>query len=188
MPSTPDAIEAFVNAKIMYSPGKASNAGGVATSGLEMSQNSGRLSWTAEEVDAKLKGIMKAIHDNARAAAEKYGHKMDYKDGRQHRRLHEGRRRDARAGRRLRLPPPFKRGLFGNGFRRFLYRQRTDKQRGRISVRPSCSVSLLFCITIVSIWFTMDFDPHKKANKCEYIGEQVRISSVNIPLIRQSSI
>lgn len=55
-------------------------------------------------------------------------------------------------------------------------------------MRPSCSVSLLFCITIVSIWFTMDFDPHKKANKCEYIGEQARISSVNIPLIRQSSI
>ena len=78
MPSTPDAIEAFVNAKIMYSPGKASNAGGVATSGLEMSQNSGRLSWTAEEVDAKLKGIMKAIHDNAWAAAEKYGHKGNY--------------------------------------------------------------------------------------------------------------
>ena len=78
MPSTPDAIEAFVNAKIMYSPGKASNAGGVATSGLEMSQNSGRLSWTAEEIDAKLKGIMKAIHDNAWAAAEKYGHKGNY--------------------------------------------------------------------------------------------------------------
>ena len=78
MPSTPDAIEAFVQAKIMYSPGKASNAGGVATSGLEMSQNSERLSWTSEEVDAKLKGIMKAIHDNAWNAAEKYGHKGNY--------------------------------------------------------------------------------------------------------------
>ena len=78
MPSTPDAIDAFVKAKIMYSPGKASNAGGVATSGLEMSQNSERLSWTAEEVDTKLKGIMKAIHDNAWNAAEKYGHKGDY--------------------------------------------------------------------------------------------------------------
>ena len=78
MPSTPDAIEAFVKAKIMYSPGKASNAGGVATSGLEMSQNSERLSWSAEEVDAKLKGIMKAIHDNAWNAAAKYGHKGNY--------------------------------------------------------------------------------------------------------------
>ena len=78
MPSTPDAIEAFVQAKIMYSPGKASNAGGVATSGLEMSQNSERLSWTREEVDAKLKGIMKAIHDNAWEAAAKYGKKGNY--------------------------------------------------------------------------------------------------------------
>ena len=78
MPSTPEAIEKFVGAKIMYSPGKASNAGGVATSGLEMSQNSERLSWTREEVDQKLKGIMKAIHDNAWAAAEKYGAKGNY--------------------------------------------------------------------------------------------------------------
>ena len=78
MPSTPDAIDAFVKAKIMYSPGKASNAGGVATSGLEMSQNSERLSWTREEVDAKLKGIMKAIHDNAWEAAAKYGKKGNY--------------------------------------------------------------------------------------------------------------
>ena len=78
MPSTPDAIDAFVKAKIMYSPGKASNAGGVATSGLEMSQNSERLSWTREEVDAKLKGIMKSIHDNAWEAAAKYGKKGNY--------------------------------------------------------------------------------------------------------------
>ena len=78
MPSTPEAIEAFVNAKIMYSPGKASNAGGVATSGLEMSQNSERLSWTREEVDQKLKGIMKSIHDNAWEAAAKYGKKGNY--------------------------------------------------------------------------------------------------------------
>ena len=78
MPSTPDAIAAFVGAKIMYSPGKASNAGGVATSGLEMSQNSLRLSWSREEVDAKLKGIMKAIHDNAWEAAAKYGHEGNY--------------------------------------------------------------------------------------------------------------
>lgn len=78
MPSTPDAIEKFVGAKIMYSPGKASNAGGVATSGLEMSQNSERLSWTREEVDAKLKGIMKSIHDNSWEAAAKYGKKGNY--------------------------------------------------------------------------------------------------------------
>ncbi len=78
MPSTPEAIEKFLGAKIMYSPGKASNAGGVATSGLEMSQNSERLSWTRDEVDQKLKGIMKAIHDNAWEAAAKYGKKGNY--------------------------------------------------------------------------------------------------------------
>ncbi len=81
MPSTPEAIDKFVRAKIMYSPGKASNAGGVATSGLEMSQNSERLSWTREEVDAKLKGIMKSIHDNAWEAAAKYGKKGNYMVG-----------------------------------------------------------------------------------------------------------
>jgi glutamate dehydrogenase (NADP+) len=63
MPSTPEAIAAFHEAKILFSPGKASNAGGVATSGLEMSQNSLRLSWTAEEVDEKLHGIMVSIHE-----------------------------------------------------------------------------------------------------------------------------
>ena len=78
MPSTPEAVETFLKAKVMFSPGKASNAGGVATSGLEMSQNSERVSWTREEVDAKLKGIMKAIHDNAWNAAAKYGKKGNY--------------------------------------------------------------------------------------------------------------
>ena len=62
MPSTPEAIEAFHNAGILFAPGKASNAGGVATSGLEMSQNSLRYNWTREEVDAKLHNIMKNIH------------------------------------------------------------------------------------------------------------------------------
>ena len=62
MPSTPEAIEAFQTAKILFAPGKASNAGGVATSGLEMSQNSIRMNWTREEVDQKLKRIMKDIH------------------------------------------------------------------------------------------------------------------------------
>ncbi|MDR1584189.1 MAG: NADP-specific glutamate dehydrogenase [Prevotellaceae bacterium] len=69
MPSTPEAIEVFQNAKILYAPGKAANAGGVATSGLEMTQNSVRLSWTREEVDAKLKEIMQSIH----AQCVKYG-------------------------------------------------------------------------------------------------------------------
>ena len=63
MPATADAIDAFHQAKILFSPGKASNAGGVATSGLEMSQNSQRLSWSREEVDERLKGIMTKIHD-----------------------------------------------------------------------------------------------------------------------------
>ncbi|HEX8576033.1 MAG TPA: NADP-specific glutamate dehydrogenase [Flavobacterium sp.] len=69
MPSTPEAIIAFQNAKILFAPGKASNAGGVATSGLEMSQNSLRLSWTSEEVDERLKRIMLDIH----ASCVKYG-------------------------------------------------------------------------------------------------------------------
>lgn len=64
MPSTPEAIEHFLASKILFAPGKASNAGGVATSGLEMSQNSLRLSWTAEEVDARLKKIMSDIHES----------------------------------------------------------------------------------------------------------------------------
>ena len=81
MPSTADAVNAFVAAKILYAPGKASNAGGVATSGLEMSQNSERLSWSAEEVDAKLKGIMKNIHDAAYDAAKKFGMEGNYVAG-----------------------------------------------------------------------------------------------------------
>jgi len=64
MPSMPDAVHAFHEAKILFAPGKASNAGGVATSGLEMSQNSLRISWTREEVDERLKGIMEDIHDS----------------------------------------------------------------------------------------------------------------------------
>jgi glutamate dehydrogenase/leucine dehydrogenase len=62
MPSTPGAVDVFIGAKILYGPGKAANAGGVSTSGLEMSQNSLRLSWSREEVDQRLHGIMKAIH------------------------------------------------------------------------------------------------------------------------------
>ena len=73
MPSTPGAIRVFQEAKILYSPGKASNAGGVSVSGLEMSQNSERLSWTSEEVDAKLLWIMENIHENC----VKYGTEAD---------------------------------------------------------------------------------------------------------------
>ncbi|MCI6479637.1 MAG: NADP-specific glutamate dehydrogenase [Candidatus Treponema excrementipullorum] len=78
MPSTPEAIAAFQKASVMFAPGKASNAGGVATSGLEMSQNSIRLSWSREEVDEKLKSIMKNIHDNAYAAAKEFGVEGNY--------------------------------------------------------------------------------------------------------------
>lgn len=73
MPCTPEAVEAFLDAKILFSPAKAANAGGVATSGLEMSQNSMRLSWTFEETDAKLKNIMQSIHTQCKEAAEEYG-------------------------------------------------------------------------------------------------------------------
>ena len=73
MPSTLDAIEHFQKSGIMFGPAKAANAGGVATSALEMSQNSMRLSWTFEEVDAKLESIMTNIYKNAKANAEKYG-------------------------------------------------------------------------------------------------------------------
>jgi glutamate dehydrogenase (NADP+) len=73
MPSTPEAVEVFQKAKILYAPGKASNAGGVATSGLEMSQNSARLSWTAEKVEDELHQIMVNIH----AACVKYGTEKD---------------------------------------------------------------------------------------------------------------
>ena len=80
MPSTPEAIACFQANKLLFSPGKASNAGGVATSGLEMSQNAMRLSWTAEEVDQKLHGIMVSIHKAAYEAAKEYGPKGDYID------------------------------------------------------------------------------------------------------------
>jgi len=76
MPSTPEAIEAFQHAKVLFAPGKASNAGGVATSGLEMSQNSLRMNWSREEVDEKLKQIMKDIH----TSCVTYGIEGDYVD------------------------------------------------------------------------------------------------------------
>ena len=81
MPSTPEAIETYMQAGILYAPGKASNAGGVATSGLEMSQNAIRLSWTREEVDEKLHNIMRNIHKNALEAAAEYGTPGNYMNG-----------------------------------------------------------------------------------------------------------
>jgi len=74
MPTTLDATEYLIENKVLFGPGKAANAGGVATSALEMSQNSARLSWTFEDVDGRLKGIMKGIYHNGAAAAKEYGY------------------------------------------------------------------------------------------------------------------
>ncbi len=81
MPSTPEAVEVYQNARIMYGPGKAANAGGVSVSGLEMSQNSLRLSWTREEVDARLQQIMKDIHATCVKYGPKDGDYIDYVTG-----------------------------------------------------------------------------------------------------------
>lgn len=78
MPSTPEAIEIFQKNNILFAPGKAANAGGVATSGLEMSQSAIRMSWTAEEVDQKLKGIMSNIHEVSRETAKEFGEPDNY--------------------------------------------------------------------------------------------------------------
>ncbi len=78
MPSTPEAIKIFLDKKILYAPGKASNAGGVAVSGLEMAQNSMRIGWPKEEVDNRLKGIMKSIHKTCLDAAAEYGEPGNY--------------------------------------------------------------------------------------------------------------
>ena len=81
MPSSPDAVHAFVEAGILYAPGKASNAGGVATSGLEMTQNSMRLNWSREEVDGRLRTIMRDIHSACVNAADEYGTPGNYVNG-----------------------------------------------------------------------------------------------------------
>jgi glutamate dehydrogenase (NADP+) len=81
MPSTPEAVTAFLKAKILFAPGKAANAGGVATSGLEMSQNSLRLNWTAEEVDEKLKRIMSDIHESCVTYGTEENGFIDYVKG-----------------------------------------------------------------------------------------------------------
>lgn len=81
MPTTPEGVMLFLDRKILYGPGKAANAGGVAVSGLEMSQNSMRMSWTREEVDGKLQQIMKSIHTACVEAAERYGSPGNYVHG-----------------------------------------------------------------------------------------------------------
>ena len=81
MPSTPEAVEAFVAAGILYGPGKAANAGGVAVSGLEMSQNSQRLAWSRKEVDDRLKDIMSRIHTACVETAAEYDTPGNYVNG-----------------------------------------------------------------------------------------------------------
>ena len=81
MPSTAEAVEVLHSAGVLYGPGKASNAGGVATSGLEMSQNAMRLSWPREEVDQRLLGIMRGIHGMCVRYGERADGTVDYVDG-----------------------------------------------------------------------------------------------------------
>jgi glutamate dehydrogenase (NADP+) len=81
MPTTIDGVNQFLKAGILFGPGKAANAGGVATSGLEMAQNSMRISWTREEVDGRLFNIMKTIHEVCYRTAEKYGTPGNYVNG-----------------------------------------------------------------------------------------------------------
>ncbi len=81
MPCTPDAIDRFIEARVLYGPGKAANAGGVGTSGLEMSQNSMRISWCREEVDSRLREIMGNIHSNCLETAERFGKPGNYAVG-----------------------------------------------------------------------------------------------------------
>jgi glutamate dehydrogenase (NADP+) len=81
MPTVPEGVEVFLKEKILYGPGKAANAGGVAVSGLEMTQNSLRYAWTREEVDTKLQDIMKAIHRQAHETAAEYGTAGNYVNG-----------------------------------------------------------------------------------------------------------
>ena len=81
MPTTPEGIDIFLEHKLLYGPGKAANAGGVSVSGLEMTQNSMRLNWSREEVDSRLKMIMKSIHQTCLDAAEQYGTPGNYMNG-----------------------------------------------------------------------------------------------------------
>jgi glutamate dehydrogenase (NADP+) len=81
MPTVPEGVDIFLDNKILYGPAKAANAGGVAVSGLEMSQNSMRIKWSRQEVESKLKGIMQSIHEECIAAAEEYGTPGNYVNG-----------------------------------------------------------------------------------------------------------
>ncbi|MGD8880534.1 MAG: glutamate dehydrogenase, partial [Desulfobacterales bacterium] len=81
MPTVPEGVDIFLQEKLLYGPGKAANAGGVSVSGLEMTQNSMRLAWTREEVDSRLKMIMKSIHQTSLEAAEHYGTPGNYVNG-----------------------------------------------------------------------------------------------------------
>ncbi|HHN74932.1 MAG TPA: glutamate dehydrogenase, partial [Acidobacteria bacterium] len=81
MPTTPDGVHLFLEEKILYGPGKAANAGGVAVSGLEMAQNSMRYAWTREEVDNRLQMIMKGIHQSCIDASERFGTPGNYVNG-----------------------------------------------------------------------------------------------------------
>ncbi len=81
MPTVPDGVERFLRAKVLYGPAKAANAGGVAVSGLEMSQNASRIAWERDDLDRRLQMIMKSIHENVRATAEQYGVPGNYVDG-----------------------------------------------------------------------------------------------------------
>ena len=81
MPSTPEAVDLFLESKILYGPGKAANAGGVATSGLEMAQNSMRINWSREEVDSRLQEIMVNIHRICVDTAERFGMAGNYVAG-----------------------------------------------------------------------------------------------------------
>lgn len=81
MPSAPAAAAVFLKNKVLFAPGKAANAGGVAVSGLEMAQNSMRIFWPREEVDRRLREIMVAIHENCRRTAEAYGMPGNYVAG-----------------------------------------------------------------------------------------------------------
>jgi glutamate dehydrogenase (NADP+) len=81
MPTTLEGVKVFLDAKILYGPGKAANAGGVATSGLEMAQNSMRLPWTRDEVDNRLHLIMKDIHKTCVETAERFGTPGNYVNG-----------------------------------------------------------------------------------------------------------
>lgn len=81
MPTAPDAVERLLAAGVLFGPGKAANAGGVAVSGLELSQAALRTTWSREEVDERLRGIMRTIHRRCREAAEEYAHPDDYVTG-----------------------------------------------------------------------------------------------------------